>query len=199
MYLLKKKPFLSYWLPRALGILLILTLLVSILPVKALASPQKATACKPSYQIRRNDTLSNIGRLYGVNPNQIVLINNMNYPYTIYVGQNICIPTTNQSGAPKLENKQLNAPAVYFTAGRAGDILMIYAYNYPKTNVIVRVQNANNPQKNLTTIGKITQILNGKTYRLKLPGDLQKASRLFVCLKDRTTSYLQCTYPRSGP
>ncbi len=199
MYFPKDKTLLSLWLPRVLGLLLILSLSISILPTKVVAAPQYAANCTPTYQVRRNDTLSKIGQLYGVNPNQIALVNDWNPPYTIYVGQNICIPTTNLSGAPKLDNKQLNAPAVYFTAGRSGDTLLIYAYNYPKTNVIVRVQNANNPQKSLTTIGKITQILNGKTYRFKLPTDLQKASKLFVCLKDRTTNYLQCTYPRSGP
>lgn len=187
------------WFPRILAVILALAILFALLPAPLGVVPAQAATCEPTYEVRRGDTLSKIGQRFGVDPNQVVLLNNWNKPYTIYVGQKICIPTSSLSGAPKLENTQLNAPAVHFTAGRSGDTLMIYAYNYPKTNVLVRVQNANNPLKKLVNLGTISQITNGKTYRFKLTQDLQSASRLVVCLKDRTTSYLQCAIPRTGP
>jgi hypothetical protein len=185
-------------LTRLLGILLIAALLAGMLPQQASASTQTKSKCDLTYQVRSTDTLSSIASKFNRSANEIVYVNKWDQPYTIYVGQTICLPEGNLGKVPKIDSKYLNAPAVYFIAGRSGDSIMIYTFNYPKTTAIVRVQNAKNTVKNLVTIGTISQVANGKTYRFKLPASLQNVSQLMVCLKDRTTSYLQCVYPRSG-
>jgi LysM repeat protein len=188
------------WLARLFGILLTLVLLAALLPQQISAAPAAAAKCTPTYQVRRGDTLKKIGDRFGFEARQITYLNNWNPPYTIYVGQNICIPEKNDSSAPKIDNQYINIPAAYFTAGRSGSNLLIYTYTYPKTTVLVKVRDASSAGKNFYNVGSINiaQVGNGKTSRLKLPAQLQNAKQLQVCLKDRTSSYLQCVYPRSG-
>lgn len=188
------------WPARFFGILLILALLAALLPQQISAAPAAAAKCTPTYQVRRGDTLKKIGDRFGFEARQITYLNNWNSPYTIYVGQNICIPEKNDSSAPKIDNQYINIPAAYFTAGRSGANILIYTYTYPKTTVLVKVRDASSAGKNFYNVGSINiaQVGNGKTSRLKLPAQLQNAKQLQVCLKDRTSSYLQCVYPRSG-
>lgn len=193
----------TQWTAKALSILVLLSLFTALFLSSAFASPATALAaakCTPDYQVRRGDTLKSIGSKFGFAPNQIVYYNSWKSPYTIYVGQNICIPEKNDSSAPKLDSKYANAPAVYFTAGRSGNDILVYTYNYPKTTVLVKAGKSGSVGKNLSDLGSINiaAVGNGKSIRFKLPTQLQSTSKLQVCLKDRTTSYLQCAVPRSG-
>ncbi len=45
------------------------------------------------YTVKPGETLFSIGRLYGVNPYSIAAANNIPYPYIIYPGQQLIIPT----------------------------------------------------------------------------------------------------------
>lgn len=188
------------WMERGLAVLLVLALLVSLLPVAASAATLAKAKCDHTYEVRRGDTLAKIGDRYGFNPNQVVYVNDWNAPYTIYVGQKICIPVKSQSGLSKLEAKYANAVAAYFVAGRSGDSILVYTYNYPKTSVLVKVDNASDSIKKFSDVGSINigQTGNNKTWKFKLPASLKNAPQLTVCLKDRTTSYLQCVTPRRG-
>ena len=58
-----------------------------------------------SYTVKPGETLFSIGRLYGVNPYSIAAANNIAYPYIIYPGQQLVIPT---------------APTPTFTPGPGG-------------------------------------------------------------------------------
>ncbi len=189
------------WLSRGLGILLILSLLAALLPLNVLAAPAAATKCTTTYEVKRGDTLAKIGNRFGYAPNQIVYVNkSWVKPYTIYVGQRICIPEKKSKDAPKLDSKYANAAAAHFVAGRTVDSVLIYTYTYPKTTVIVRVANAGDPNRKFYSVGtiNIASIGNNRSIKFKLPSALKNARQLQVCLKDRTTSYLQCVYPRTG-
>jgi hypothetical protein len=200
------------WTAKAMSILIGFTLFASLLPAAVFAVPASAfvapteslalatAKCTPDYQVRRGDTLQTIGSKFGYAPNQIVYTNGWKSPYTIYVGQNLCIPEKNDSSAPKLDSKSINSPAVYFTAGRSGSDILVYTYNYPKTTVLVKAGKTGAVGKNLSNLGSINiaTVGNGKSTRFKLPAQLQSAGPLQVCLKDRATSYLQCVTPRSG-
>ena len=200
MYAFPQRHVLSNWPVKVFGLLLILALLAALLPQEISAAPLAATKCTPTYQVKRDDTLKKIGNKFGYAPNQIVYVNNWKPPYTIYVGQNICIPQKNDSNAPKLENKYINALAAYFTAGRSGKNILVYTYTYPKTTVLVKVRDASQAAKNFYKVGtiNIAQAGNRHTYRFKLPTQLQNVRQLQICLKDQQTGYLQCVYPRSG-
>jgi putative chitinase len=45
--------------------------------------------------VQRGESLSSIGRIYGVNPYEIARVNNIRPPYIIYAGQRLFIPTSN--------------------------------------------------------------------------------------------------------
>ena len=191
----------SNWIRRALYLLAAVILALALLPIYASAAPLAKAKCNRTYEVKRGDTLAKIGSKYGKATNQIVYVNNWNSPYTIYVGQRICIPTETVSGLSKLASKYANAQAVYFTAGRAGNEILVYTYNYPNTTVEVKVDNAGDSIRKLITVDTfdIVDVGNRETVRLKLPTELRSASELFICLKDKTTNYLQCVYPRRGP
>ncbi len=68
------------------------------------AQPAQPTAVSPAqpltsstgnqvYTVKMGDTLFSIGRLYNVNPYAIAAANNIPYPYIIYPGQQLTIPT----------------------------------------------------------------------------------------------------------
>lgn len=188
------------WLYRGIGLLLVIAFFAALLPIRASADSAAKLDCKKTYEVKRGNTISTIASLYGWATNQIVNANKWKKPYTIYVGQRICIPKEKVSGLAKLDSKYANALAVYFTAGRAEDELLVYTYNYPKTRVIIKADDASDSTRKFYEVGVIdvAKVGNGKAWRFKLPTPLQDASELYVCLKDTTTNYLQCIYPRHG-
>ena len=190
----------SGWLARILGILLALSLLASTMP--ALAAPAATVDwedCWWTYEVKRGDNLRTISNKFGINVGSIVDETEMDPPYTIYVGQRLCIPKKNIKNPPNVSTKQRNAYAVYFTAGRDGNDILVYTYNYPNTTVLVKGENAGNSSWKLVDIGKINIASTGnrKLLRFRLPTEL-RVKKLLICLKDKRGGYLQCITPRSG-
>ena len=111
----------------------------------------------------------------------------------------MCIPKKNIKNPPNVSTKQRNAYAVYFTAGRDGNDILVYTYNYPNTTVLVKGENAGNSSWKLVDIGKINIASTGnrKLLRFRLPTEL-RVKKLLICLKDKRGGYLQCITPRSG-
>ena len=72
--------------------------------------PQPTLQAQPSTQVnaqgnvvhmvKSGETLFSIGRLYGVNPYSIAAANNIPYPYIIYPGQQLIIPTGSTPPGP---------------------------------------------------------------------------------------------------
>lgn len=190
------------WLFKGLNILAVAALLITLFPARVSAASLAKSKCSTTYEVKRGDTLNRIGSLFGKGTNQIAYVNNWVKPYTIYVGQRICIPSESKSDLPKLEAKYTNKLAVYFAAGRMkGDEMVVYTYNYPSTTVQVKIANANDSSRKFYVVGSINiaAVGNRKAWSFKLPLALQRAGNLYVCLKDMTTSHLQCVYPRHGP
>jgi len=190
---------LSFWISRGVAILLALSLLAAILPQPAAAAKYDPDDCAYIYEVRRGATLSSIARAYGTTPKQIVYINEMDPPYTIYVGQRLCIPDRDKKNLSKLATKYASAAAVYFTAGRSGNDIIIYTYNYPKTTVQIKGENAVASGWKLVDIGtlNIARVGNRQSLRFRLPTEL-RVKKLLICLKSKNTGYLQCVTPRTG-
>ncbi len=176
---------------KILLVLVVLGLLVVMLP----ASVAAAAKCDTTYEVKRGDTLTSIGKKYGYAANQIVQASKLGKPYSIYVGQRLCIPEKKDNNAAKVDSKYANALAAFFTAGRTADSVVIYTFTYPKTTVLIKGASAPNNDRKFYKIG--TQaIQNNKAYKFKLPDELKNAKSLQICLKDRTSSYLQCVITR---
>ena len=52
------------------------------------------------HTVKPGETLFSIGRLYGVNPYSIAAANNIPYPYVIYPGQQLIVPTGSMPPGP---------------------------------------------------------------------------------------------------
>jgi LysM repeat protein len=189
---------LSFWISRGVAIFLALSLLAGFIPQTASAK-YDPDDCDYIYNVRRGATLTSIAKAYGTSPNQIVYANDMDRPYTIYVGQKLCIPEKDKKGLSKLASKYADAVAVHFTAGRSGNNIIVYTYNYPKTKVLIKGENAGASGWKLVNIGSfnIAKVGNQHSLRFKLPTELQVAN-LLICLKSMNTGYLQCVTPRTG-
>lgn len=190
----------SGWIARLLGILLALSLLASAMP--ALAAPAAKVDwedCWRTYEVKRGDSLRSISSKFGINAGSIVHETELDPPYTLYVGQRLCIPRKNVKDAPTISTSRRSAFAVYFTAGRDGSDILVYTYNYPKVTVLVKGENAGKSGWKLVDIGKINiaSAGNRKTWRFRLPTEL-RVIKLLICLKDKKSGYLQCVSPRSG-
>ena len=178
---------------------MVLSLMVASLPRSVSAAPPTAKEeCNFFHAVRRGDTLKKIESRYGYSAAQIVARNDLKKPYTIYVGQNLCIPSKVKKNVPKVASKYTNKQAVFFTAGRDGKHILVYTYNYPKTTALIKVENAGDGVWKLVTVGSM-RTKNGKQMRFKLPQKVRYARYLLICLKDRTSGNLQCVVPRSGP
>lgn len=76
------------------AMLLVVCLLVAQLVIGATTAAAAPPACGPIYHyVRYGETLSSIGRLYGVNPYTIARANGLANPNYIYAGQMLLIPT----------------------------------------------------------------------------------------------------------
>jgi len=76
------------------AMLLVVCLLVAQLVIGTTTAAAAPPACGPIYHcVRWGETLSSIGRLYGVNPYAIARANGLANPNYIYAGQVLLIPT----------------------------------------------------------------------------------------------------------
>ena len=76
------------------AMLLVVCLLVTQLVIGTTTAAAAPPACGPTYhRVRYGETLSSIGRLYGVNPYTIARANGLANPNYIYAGQVLLIPT----------------------------------------------------------------------------------------------------------
>lgn len=82
-------------------LLLVVCLLVVQWVVGATTAAAAPPICEPIYHyVRYGETLSSIGRLYGVNPYAIARANGLANPNRIYAGQVLLIPTCSYSYYP---------------------------------------------------------------------------------------------------
>ena len=80
------------------AVLLVVCLLVAQLVIGATTAAASPSACGPVYHhVRYGETLSSIGRLYGVNPYAIARANGLANPNYIYAGQVLLIPICSYS------------------------------------------------------------------------------------------------------
>ncbi len=183
---------------RWLAVLLLLSLLAALLPLGVGAAATEAK-CARYYEVNKNSTLDKIGSAFGFSGEQIAYTNELPKPFTIYVGQKLCIPEKKDKSLPN-SYKSINGTirAAYFVAGLTADNkILIHPYSYPSTSTTIKVRSTgSNPGKwyKVSTLN-IGSSGNGKTYTYKVPKDLEGRRDLQICLKDRTTSHLQCVRP----
>jgi len=180
------------WTSRLLMAFLAFSLLAALLPRPVAAASLTATPnCGAPYTVKKGDTLAAIGKKLDVTPYTIADGNKMVKPYTIYVGQRLCIPEKDKTGS--LAGKYTKTPAAYFTAGFSPKGIYIQPYNYPKNPAWVKGDDAGDKVKSFVKIGRLNARNTGDSrVNFTLPSELKDAKSLTVCLKDILSDYSQC-------
>lgn len=96
------------------------------------SSQTQAQTAGGVYTVKAGDTLFSIGRMYNVNPYSIAAANNIPYPYIIYPGQQLVIPTGTPPSNPTPIPPQPGACRYYHTVRPGENLFRIsMAYGVP--------------------------------------------------------------------
>jgi LysM repeat protein len=179
---------------RVLALLFILAL-VTVPLAQPAAAANGEFACVQYYTVQERDTLNSIAKKFTVKFNDLVAANKLKEPYTIFVGQELCIPKTSKIGAVGTGSSGATT-ALSFTITHNKNGFVIRTTNFPeKSNFLVKVDNLASPQVEWVKAGKLTTKKDGPTsFAFTLPNDLLKANFLHVCLKNQRTDDLFCKY-----
>jgi LysM repeat protein len=175
-------------------------LLVGAAPAAGVGSASAefaAATCASQYQVKSGDTLTKIANAYNLTLTELANANSLKYPYTIYVGESLCIP---KPGSGTTSPTPVPATNSNFTATVSGDQLTINVKNFVKNTIFfVRVKPTTGNYSYIK-IGMLTTNNNGVgKATITLPNNtLVKASQLSVCLKNFDNSKLTCTVSQKG-
>ena len=178
---------------RVVSVLLLLALCLAAFPQ---TSPALAKgACKFKYKVQSGDTVAYIAFLYSINWMKIVEANDLTPPYTLSIGQVLCIPegataptetsTSTSSGSKKAKEK--------ITVFASFDSLLVSVENFPKLSIYyVRVFKKSNMVG--YRIGRMRTNKEGKaSERFKVPGFMAGVKNPIVCLKNVRTDEAICS------
>jgi LysM repeat protein len=173
-----------------LGLLIITSLVMVSLP-----GPAAAATCVANYTVQSGDTITSIAASYNVDWRALADANNLKEPYTIVVGQKLCIPAgatvataTPSTGTTIPANKYFTiTPLVnYFVNIKTAKLAKTTPY-------IVRVWEPDG--KMWIRIGRVRTDKNGASNKaLRLPKALRDDTLLNFCLKNSWTDAVQCQW-----
>jgi hypothetical protein len=177
------------------AVLLTLALLAGALPQIAIAAPApSATAtCAKYHTVASGDTLSSISVKYDVSIAEIAAANNLKEPYTLIVGQSLCIPGSTTTTPTTTSGTSSSKTS--WTATRDGKFLVIEAKNFPKkANYYVKIkkghQGTDTPWVKLGIFR--TKKNTDVTRYFRLPKNFAEPGLFTVCMKNAKTDAIQC-------
>ena len=151
--------------------------------VLAAVRPQSARAgvCEDTYVVKEGDTIFRVAKKYDTTAYKIAKANNMERPYHVTVGQELCIPkvpepSSDYSWTATLKNGQVTVTGEDFKKS---------------WSFFLKVrEDVDEPWFKLSKV--VTDKQGDMEKVSKLPKSISKASILYVCLKDGVTNYLDC-------
>jgi LysM repeat protein len=132
--------------------MILLALVIVISGMGLTAQPAQASTCVAYHWVRYGESLSWIGRYYGVPWPYLAQVNGIVRPYTIYPGQRLCIPSGSGTGGYPT-----------YTSGVGGQRTWSFVVTRVDPNVTVSIQTYNFPS-NVEFKVKIGNNVNG-TYQ----------------------------------
>ncbi len=184
----------SSFVAKALAILLTLALVAGAFPQVVVAAPAPSTTvtCARYHTVESGDTLSAISVKYDVSISELAAANNLKEPYTLFVGQRLCIPGTASSTTTTTTS---SSSKTGWSATRQGDYLVISVTKFPKkANYYVKIKKGT-----LTTntpwvkIGILRTKKNTDVTRyFKLPKNFTEPTMFTVCIKNAKTDAVLC-------
>jgi hypothetical protein len=181
------KPFKRLFL--AFNLLMAFTLLLAMIPISASAA-SAGVECLETYKVTGHETIWRLVKKYDVSASRIAQANGLKPPYTLKIGQEICIPTKSAGSL---------STSVSLSVSLSRDSVTIAGSGFPKAHTYnvkassggawYRLVDNLRPDKN----GELQKV------RYKLPDELRGVQELSICLKDTSTNALNCvraTLPR---
>jgi LysM repeat protein len=138
-----------------------------------------AIKCAAEHTVVKNESINRIARLYGVSVAKIAKANNIPFPYTLIVGDVLCIPA-----APAVVKGSWNA------ARLQNNRVLISLFSVPKGDYVIRVSGG--PFGDRDRVGVITAEKGVVSKTFKLPSVYEKYHPINVCLKSTATDSLVC-------
>jgi len=174
---------------KQLGIVLLsLALALAVLAASLPRPVQAATAVSCDtfyYTVKAGDTTSSIAKAFGLKWKEIATANNLKYPYKLKVGQQLCIPSEDDTSADE---------DLSFSVSVIGGNVTIKA-----SGASVRSVFKVKARPGSTGVGGWLVLGNFKVPKktavtgvFSLPKDLRTVSPITVCLKNVTTDELIC-------
>lgn len=181
---------------RIFSLFLAMALLAGVLPQIALAAPAPSVAqtCSKYHTVASGDTLSSISVTYDISVTELATANNLTQPYTLVIGQRLCIPgsaTTTPTGTSSGSSSKKTG----FTVERQGNNLVIKASNYPKkSNFYVKLKKGRlSSAEPWLKLGILRTKKNTEVTRsFKLPKSFYDAPQFQVCLKNAKSDAISC-------
>lgn len=181
---------------RLVGILLITALLAGTFPQVSLAAPAPSVSvtCAKYHNVVAGDTLSSISVTYDISIAELASANDLKEPYTLVVGQRLCIPGTTTSTTGTTTSASTSKQASW-SVDREGNFLVINASNFPtKGNYYVKIKKGHpSTDRPWVKLGIFRTKKNTSVERtFRLPKSFIEPAMLTVCLKNAKTDAVSC-------
>lgn len=180
---------------RISGLLLVIALLVASLPLSGDAFAMQS--CSRSHTVEAGDTLSAIAVEYSTTVQELATLNNLTDPYTLTVGQVVCLPgaaatatPTGSSASSSSSSSDKDAPS-FSVVDNGGKIDVVVSPTSVRGNYVVRVAERGFAPKYY----KVGVLKTNKeatiTRRYRIPDSLIDTD-ITVCLKNVRTDKVYC-------
>jgi murein DD-endopeptidase MepM/ murein hydrolase activator NlpD len=177
--------------------------LLLALALLAISLPQTAAAqtCSRNHTVAAGETVSNIAETYKITTAELATANNLKEPYTIYIGQVLCIPgsTTTASTTPSAGSSSTSKTRTLVVA-ISGNKILLSADNYPKQNTYnVRAGEKGSTFGKWIRLGRVRSHKDGSIDAIFLFPKALRNSRVFdVCLKNLVSDDVSCARIRQS-
>ena len=184
----------SYLVTRVISVLIVLALFAGALPQPAYAAtPAAATAtCAQNYTVVAGDTLSKVADTYNTTVAALAAANNLTSPYTLYVGQVLCIPGSSTSGSSGSTTTSTK-PTIKLEVGATRITVTVTNFTTKRMYYVKIAPDRPNPN-DWNSIGRMKVGKTGTaTKSFRIPKNLIPSKYLIVCLKNNVNDAVFCS------
>ena len=154
-----------------------------------------AQTCTVNHSVASGETLSSIAVKYDVDWTLIATANNLKEPYSIFVGQSLCIPGSTTSTSTTGTTTTSTSKKPTFTFSMEGNRLYLDTSNFTKKGTwYVKIGSGPYRVAELTKIGLHWVRKDATTTSsFRVLKKFQDARYLTLCLKNARTDELRCS------
>jgi LysM repeat protein len=160
-------------------------------------TPALAVDCAVNHVVKSGETISSIAFDYDVDWQDIATANNLKDPYTIFIGQSLCIPasttTTTSTSTSTSSSSTSNAPTFELT--RDSTRIYVSTTNFRKeSSYFVKIRNGGTTDIEWYKLDDLllTQKSGSVEASYRLPVGWRLVKIITVCFKNMETDSLVC-------